>query len=52
MSCEFWLWRQVDAERQRIPGYDSPRLLSLPTFADEDFSPLLYAPKSAILQHC
>ena len=44
--------RLEDAGRQRVQGHESPRLLSLPTFADEDFSPLLYAPKSAILQQC
>ena len=44
--------RLEDGERQRVQGHESPRLLSLPTFADEDFSPLLYAPKSAILQQC
>ena len=34
MSCEFWLWRQVDADRQLIRGLKSPRY-SYPRLSDD-----------------
>ena len=32
MSSEFWLWRQVDAERQLIRGLKSPSVFMSPSF--------------------
>lgn len=39
MSSEFWLWRQVDAERQRIQEHESPMAIDFPTLADDVFRP-------------